>query len=70
MMAHVPKITVPAGQWGKYLCKEGDTHGVSKGPDSFYRVLCMANGSYAVPTEWPVCQPKTTTVSPGMRALP
>ena len=62
----LPTNTIPAGKYGQYACADS-SHGVEKGPDNVFRVLCLSNGSYQVPTEkdWPVCHTKTTTVSPG-----
>ena len=62
----LPTNTIPAGKYGQYVCADS-SHGVEKGPHNVFRVLCLSNGSYQVPTEkdWPVCYTKTTTVSPG-----
>lgn len=67
MKPMLPTNTIPAGKYGQYACADS-SHGVEKGPDNVFRVLCLSNGSYQVPTEkhWPVCHTKTTTVSPAI----
>ena len=47
MTAYIPPNTVPAGQYGKYLCNDA-TFGVSKGPNNYFEVLCLSDGSYKV----------------------
>lgn len=67
----VPPNTIPAGQRGRYICSDASL-GVGQGSDNFFDVLCNDQGNYEVPRTyemWPVCQTKTTTVSPGDQAL-
>lgn len=60
----VPPNTIPAGQYGKYICND-TTLGVNQGPSEYFPVMCRSDSTYAVPIEsWPVCQARTTTISP------
>lgn len=67
----VPMNTIPTGSHGKYVCRD-PTLGVDKGSSPYFSVACINGSDYDVPEEdhlWPVCQPKTTTVSPGIGKL-
>ncbi len=62
----LPEITVPAGQFGMYVCADRK-FGVNKGPSAYLRVLCRNDSTYetAPAGEWPACEERTTTVNPG-----
>ena len=62
----VPRITVPSGQFGRYVCGDRSL-GVNQGPSPFLRVLCRNDSTNEIAPvgEWPVCKIRTTTVNPG-----
>ena len=60
-----PDHQIPVGQFANYICKD-TTLGTDSGPSEYFKVQCIAENTFDLPTEygWPICLPRTTTIPP------
>lgn len=63
----VPPNSIAIGDFAQYQCLDSSL-GVNEADTEFLNVKCVDEDEFDLPVKWPICMPRTTTVSPVIAA--